>query len=67
MSDEAAYQLSEVLRKLAETFDEVHFEQLLRAYREREDERKRLYHERRMREAQQWLPFEDELDDELPF
>jgi hypothetical protein len=61
MTDEAAYQLSELLRTLAEAVDHVYHDQLLRAYRKREEERERLFHEHCMQEDWQVLPFDDEL------
>ena len=65
MTDQAVYQLSELLRKLSDTFDETYADQLSRAYRKLEEERQKLFHERCMLDAQQWLPFGDELDDEF--
>jgi hypothetical protein len=61
MTDEAAYQLSELLRTLCETFERTYDDQLTRAYRKREEERERLYRERLDREAQH----RDEFDDDL--
>lgn len=63
MTDEAAYQLSELLRRLWEAFDEAYDEQLRRAYRKHDAAREKLFHERCFLEAQQWLPFEG---DDLP-
>ena len=63
ITDDTAYELFELLRKLNEAFDYAYHAQLLRAYRRREEEGARLYRERCLLEAQQWLPFEDdELD-----
>jgi hypothetical protein len=59
ITDDAAYELSELLRRLTEAFDHAYHTQLLRAYRRREEEAARLYRERCRLEAQQWLPFED--------
>ena len=67
MTDEAAYQLSELLRRLWESFEVAYDDQLSRAYRKHEQERERLFRERCFLEAQQGLPFDDELDDEIPF
>ncbi len=63
MTDEVAYQLSELLRRLSEAFDLAYDEQILRAYQQREKECERLFQERCRSEAQQGLPF----DDEVPF
>jgi hypothetical protein len=60
ITDEAAYEISELLRRLAEVFDNAYQAQLLRAYRRREEECERLYRERCLLEAQQGLPFEDD-------
>ena len=60
LTDEAAYEVSELLRRLAEAFDNAYQAQLLRAYRRREEECERLYRERCLLEAQQWLPFRDD-------
>lgn len=60
LTDEAAYEVSELLRRLAEAFDNAYQAQLLRAYRRREEECERLYRERCQLEAQQWLPFHDD-------
>jgi len=59
ITDDAAYELSELLRKLTEAFDQAYHAQLLCAYQRREEEGARLYRERCLLEAQQWLPFED--------
>ncbi len=59
LSDEAAWQLSEFLQTLAEHIDSHYSAQILRAYRARECERKRLYRERLHLQAQQSLPFAD--------
>jgi hypothetical protein len=67
MTDEAAYQLSELLRTLWETFDAHYADQLAREYRRRDGEREKLFRERCFAEAQRWLPFDGELDDELAF
>jgi hypothetical protein len=61
MTDEAAYQLSELLQRLWETFDAAYDDQLTRAYNKRQEERQRLFYERCMQEDQQVLPFDDEL------
>jgi hypothetical protein len=60
LSDEAALQLSELLQKLAEYFDDNYSRQILRAHRAREDEYERLYREREQHSLnpQQSLPFE---------
>ena len=60
ITDDTAYELSELLRKLTEAFDHAYQAQLLRAYRRREEEGARLYREKCLLEAQQWLPFEDD-------
>lgn len=65
VTDDAVYQLSELLRTLTETLEHVYHDQLLRAYRKREEEREELFHERCRQEDQQGFPFDDELDDEL--
>jgi hypothetical protein len=61
MTDEAAYQLSELLRRIWETFDAAYDDQLTRAYHKRQEERQRLFYERCMQEDQPVLPFDDEL------
>jgi len=60
ISDEAALQLSELLQKLAEHFDDNYSRQILRAHRAREEEYERLYREREQHplNPQQQLPFE---------
>ena len=60
LSDEAALQLSELLQKLAEHFDEHYYRHILRAHRAREEEYERLYREREQHplDPQQSLPFE---------
>jgi hypothetical protein len=63
VTDEVAYQLSELLRRLSEAFDLAYDEQILRAYQQREKEREQLFQERCRFEPQQGLPF----DDEVPF
>jgi hypothetical protein len=60
LTDEAAYEVSELLRRLAEAFDNAYQAQLLRAYRRREEECERLYRERCQLEAQHWLHFHDD-------
>ena len=66
ITDDAAYEISELLRRLAEVFDNAYQAQLLRAYRQREEECERLYRERCLLEAQQCLPFEDDGLDHRP-
>lgn len=60
LSDEAALQLSELLQKLAEHFDDNYSRQILRAHRAREEEYERLHSEREQPSLnpQQSLPFE---------
>lgn len=60
LTDEAAYEVSELLRRLADAFDNAYQAQLLRAHRRREEECERLYRERCQLEAQQWLHFHDD-------
>ncbi|HVA20464.1 MAG TPA: hypothetical protein VMU55_09820 [Solirubrobacteraceae bacterium] len=59
LSDEAAWQLSELLQSVAEHLDAHYSVQISRAYRAHECERERLYRERLLTEAQQPLPFAD--------
>jgi hypothetical protein len=59
LSDEAAWQLSELLQTLAERIDAHYSRQILRAYQAHERERGQLYRERLLVEAQQPLPFPD--------
>jgi hypothetical protein len=66
ITDDTAYEISELLRRVAEAFDNAYQAQLLRAYRRREEERKRLYRERCLLEAQQRLPLEDDDLDHRP-
>ena len=61
LSDEAALQLSELLQQLAEQFDSCHHQQIIRAHRARETEYDRLYREQCLLEAQQSLPFDDDI------
>lgn len=66
ITDDAAYEISELLRRLAEAFDNAYEAQLLRAYRRREEECERLYRERCLLEAQQRLPFDADDPDHRP-
>ena len=59
LSDEAAWQLSELLQALAEHIDAHYSAQILRAHQAHERERARLYRERFFVDAQQPLPFPD--------
>ena len=60
LSDEAAMQLSELLQKLTEHFDDNYSRQILRAHRAREEEYERLYREREQHlpDPQQSFPFD---------
>lgn len=60
LSDEATLQLSELLQKLAEHFDDNYSRQILRAHRAREKEYERLHREREQHplNPQQSLPFD---------
>lgn len=60
LTDEAAFEISDLLRRLAEVFDNAYQAQLLRAHRRREEEGERLYRERCQLGAQQWLAFHDD-------
>ena len=63
ITDDAAYEISELLRRLAELFDNAYQAQLLRAYRQQEEEGERLYRQQRMMAAQQRRPRgDDDLD-----
>jgi hypothetical protein len=59
LSDEAAWQLSEVLQTLAEQLDAHYSAQILRAHRAHERDRDQLYRDRLLIEAQRLLPFPD--------
>ena len=59
LSDEAAWQLSELLQSLAEHIYDHYSAQISRAHRAHEYERERLYREQFLIQAQQPLPFPD--------
>ena len=61
LSDEAALQLSELLKTLAKHFDDCCHQQICRAQRERRKQRRRVYLERSLFEPHQQLP--DEFDE----
>jgi hypothetical protein len=63
LSDETALHMSEFLQAFQEKFDSCYEEQIQRAYYERKEDAHAMYCEHWFNQAQQSLPF----DDDLPF
>jgi hypothetical protein len=63
LSDQAAREFYDLLQNLADQFYEHYAKQINRAYETRDREREEFIRERQADQAQQELPFNDELDD----
>ena len=60
LSDETALHMLEFLQAFTEKFDSCYEEQIQRAYYERKEDARALYHEHWFIHAQQSLPFDDD-------